>query len=503
MMGRQGRWFASAGIVAMVAVALVGLAVPTAIGAADGRKALDDEQVCALLSDEEILRATGAEEIASRQAGPQFMLAAGCEWDLSAADGSVLRTLTIGAQRPGGRARFDAEAEVWKGLPHIAGIGEDAFSDISDTGWSAVTDDTYLALGYLAMGFGSTEGTPPGDVTRRALAWLAAARVASPAAAVDEPGPVCLLSLEELNEVTGLEFVTRVGGETNCTYDSDTTVAQPYSLDLSLRGRDPTGTVDDDLLVARLSPGQDVTVAGFPAWESEYVLSVDVGDRLFVVQPTFLFSSSAPAPSEVMVAIAALAVGRMSPELMTVAPTPMPVIDAALESRFPNVGGAPLNATTVAGSHLLAQIEADPVAAERFRALEEALAPMGLGLEAVSIGTADRALAGGFVTINAIRVVGADRSLLLGPVLDWLSAGRADLSRAERQIAGVNVVELVVPGADDSDIGARTRYAVVTDDVLWVLSVTHCELAGTEPSTPCARLGVDTGILEEIVAQLS
>jgi hypothetical protein len=313
---------------------------------------------------------------------------------------------------------------------------------------------------------------------------------------------MCLLTLDELNEITGLTFVVSTGGETNCTYDSDTAI-DPYSLDLSLETRDPTQTAGDDLMVARLSHGQDVTVAGFPGWENPYVLTVDVGDRLLVVRPTFFFSPSTPRPADVMVPIAEMAVGRLPPESMVVPPTPPPIIDATLEARFPTIGGVPLQVQTVTGEDLLEQMEVDPPTQERFRSLEEALAPAGLGLEVVSLGTADRALSEGFVTVAAIRAAGADSSLMTGPVLEWLTAaGASDVSRADLEIAGVPVIEFVTPGADESDIGARTRFAVATGDVLWLLNATRCEQPNPEPPPPCSRLAVDRDILEEIVAQL-
>jgi hypothetical protein len=414
----------------------------------------------------------------------------------------MVRTLTIGAQRPGGRAAYDGEAEIWKGSPHVAGIGEDAFPDLTGTGWFAVTDDAYLALQYLAIGFGTGGATPPGRVSRRALTWLAAARAAPPATPPGESGPMCLLTLDELNDITGLAFIARSGGETNCTYDSDTTI-DPYSLDLSLQTRDPTQTAGDDLMSARLSPGQDVTVAGFPGWENPYVLTVDVGDRLLVVQPTFFFSGSPPPPSDVMAPIAEIAMERLPTELMTVPPTPTPIVDATLEARFPIIGGVPLQVQTVTGDDLIEQIEVDPGTQERFRSLEEALAPVGLSLEDLSLGTADRAIPDGFLTVAVIRVAGADSSLMTGPVLDWLmAAGAADVSRADLEIAGVPVIEFVTPGADESDIGARTRFAVATGDVLWLLSATRCEQPNPEPPPPCSRLAVARDIVEEIVAQI-
>ena len=109
-MARPIPWLSLAGVVVTMVVALAGPGAPTVAGAADDpgtrtddSSALSDDEVCALLSDQEILSATGVDEVASMQPGPQFMLAAGCAWDLSPADASAVRSLMIGAQRPGGR----------------------------------------------------------------------------------------------------------------------------------------------------------------------------------------------------------------------------------------------------------------------------------------------------------------------------------------------------------------------------------------------------------------
>lgn len=486
---------------ALIAImALAGLGAPGGAGAADEASAITDDQVCALLSDAEIMAATGVDRIASMQPGPQFLLPAGCSWDLSPADGSMVRDLLLGVRQPGGRDAYEAEARVWAGAPRIAGIGEVGFQDLSG-GWFAVADDSYLGMQYLAMGFGQNESAPPGQISRRALAWLAAARLAPPATRPGRPGPLCLLSIEELNEITGLAFGTLTGGDSNCAYDSET-LDDPYTLDLGLEERDPTQRIGDDLVTARLSPGQEVTVGGFPAWQNPYMLTVDVGERLFVVRPIFLFSSSTPPPTDVMLPIAEMAIARLPAELMNPTPTATPDVDTDLEARFPSVDGTPLQVQTVTGDDLREQIERDPATQERFRSLEDALAPYGLGLQDVSLGSADRALAEGFLTIAAVRVEGADESLLLGEVFEWLTGGAAGISRTETLLAGVPVIELVMPGADDSDIGSRTRFAVATADVLWVLGATRCEQPNADPPPACALLGVDRDVLEEVVRQL-
>ncbi len=127
-------------------------------------------------------------------------------------------------------------------------------------------------------------------------------------------GDLCLVSLEELNELTGLRFVSTAAGPSNCTYDSDPGEAF-YTLDVRIEPDDPTAVepIEDGLLLVRFDydDGRDTTVAGLPAWESRDGIWVDVGDEVLVVQPILFFMAEPPDPTSFLVPIAELAVSRL------------------------------------------------------------------------------------------------------------------------------------------------------------------------------------------------
>lgn len=137
-----------------------------------------------------------------------------------------------------------------------------------------------------------------------------------PAASPEGPAPVdlCLVSLDELNELSGLRFVSTAAGPSNCTYDSDPAEAL-YTLDLRIEGPDPTATqpMEDGLLIVRIDydDGHDTTVAGLPAWESPDGIWVDVGDDVLAIQPILFFMTDPPDPASFLAPVAELAVGRL------------------------------------------------------------------------------------------------------------------------------------------------------------------------------------------------
>jgi hypothetical protein len=149
------------------------------------------------------------------------------------------------------------------------------------------------------------------------LAILALAPLAAPLRA-QSPAPagrLCLLSLDELRELTGLEFVSAASGPTNCTYDSDPAL-DLFTIDLRVEGPDPTAVdpPEDGLWLVRINEegGRDVTVGGFPAWQSENGIWVDTGDDLFVVQPILFFATAPPAPEAFLASVAELALSRLA-----------------------------------------------------------------------------------------------------------------------------------------------------------------------------------------------
>lgn len=126
-------------------------------------------------------------------------------------------------------------------------------------------------------------------------------------------GP-CLVSLEELNELSGLRFVSTAAGPSNCTYDSDPAEAF-YTLDLRIEPPDPTAVepIEDGLLLVRFDydDGHDTSVAGLPAWESHDGIWVDIGAEVLVVQPVLFFMPDPPDPTRFLGPIAELAVSRL------------------------------------------------------------------------------------------------------------------------------------------------------------------------------------------------
>jgi hypothetical protein len=155
-------------------------------------------------------------------------------------------------------------------------------------------------------------------VTALAMALAAHPAVAqspSPASESAGPGPLCLLTADELTELTGLPIASMSSGPTNCTYDADPTVVLA-TIDLRLETPDPTITTggEDDLWFTRFdyeTGGRDVTVAGFPAWEADEGLWVDLGDQVFVVQPILFFADEPADAHAFMAPVAELALSRL------------------------------------------------------------------------------------------------------------------------------------------------------------------------------------------------
>jgi hypothetical protein len=176
---RGGRWVA-------LALALV-LAVPVAQTAAVHRapvapgqssaQQVDGSDACGLLSDQEILRATGAPAVLSRSPGSQSMMTAGCYWELEAIQAEYGPwELWLGVEPTGGRERFESELAYYDGFERqpqrVAGIGDDAFIGLAGD-WLALKGDTLISVQYVAFG-----GAPrPNSLTARSLAWLAMQRI--------------------------------------------------------------------------------------------------------------------------------------------------------------------------------------------------------------------------------------------------------------------------------------------------------------------------------------
>ena len=93
-------------------------------------------------------------------------------------------------------------------------------------------------------------------------------------------------------------------------------VGRLHSWRLRLETPDPSITTggEDDLWFIRFdyeAGGADVTVAGFPAWEADEGLWVDLGEQVFVVQPILFFADDPPDAHTFLAPGAELALERL------------------------------------------------------------------------------------------------------------------------------------------------------------------------------------------------
>lgn len=218
----------------------------------------------------------------------------------------------------------------------------------------------------------------------------------------DERASLCVLTLDEVRDATGLPFATAAEARGACTYASDPSVDM-LALDLRI---DPEG----DLENVRFSydrGGRDTTVAGFPAWSSEDGLFVDVGGRLLVVQPVFFLSDAASDPVAAQVAIAELAAPRVGA-----------AIDAAFgaEDRLralfpPEFDGLSLFVDVMNGADFLRFVDLGTAG------IEAVLSGRGMTLADLSVATTTI----GAADVVAMQAPGLDASLLLPPVAEYLT----------------------------------------------------------------------------------
>lgn len=128
---------------------------------------------------------------------------------------------------------------------------------------------------------------------------------------------LCLVSLEELTELTGLRFVSTAAGPSSCTYDSDI-VDDLYTLDIRVAPADPTAVEppEDSLLMVRIQnpDGTDTTVGERAAWVSPDGVWVDLGDEVLVVQPILFLMSEPVDATTFLVPLAELALSRLPVE---------------------------------------------------------------------------------------------------------------------------------------------------------------------------------------------
>lgn len=161
----------------------------------DQIEGIDGDDACGLLSDEEILAATGSTAVISRTPGAQTMMPAGCYWQLESANTELYGPweLYLGVQTEGGRRRFEEESSFFE-TPRIGGLGDDATEMFG--AFSAIKGDVYVSLQYVAFG-----GPPrPPELSGRALTWLIMKRLPEGSATEPSPAPsaVAMTAAQEL-----------------------------------------------------------------------------------------------------------------------------------------------------------------------------------------------------------------------------------------------------------------------------------------------------------------
>jgi hypothetical protein len=282
-------------------------------------------------------------------------------------------------------------------------------------------------------------------------------------------GPLCVLTLDELGEATGLTFQTMSGTDTSCEYAS--TATDSY-LSVSVRVEEG----DLDLIKDFFSEGgEDVTVAGMPGWNSDIALWVDIGPRLLAVQAVF-FGTDVPENKPTQLAIAELVIPRLPAEVLEPSPAPsvgpMPSLNAdpELAARFPTeIAGETVTPFTVSGQQLVDSVDtSDPEAAAALEAFQEELAARGKTIDDLSFGTAFvmDTESGASVSLNALRIRDADMASFRDALVPIFASEFEDLQTEEIELGGKTVVK----ASDGSDPEAEPRYFYVAGDVLWLVN---------------------------------
>jgi hypothetical protein len=114
------------------------------------------------------------------------------------------------------------------------------------------------------------------------------------------------VSLDELEDITGLPFTTALADPLECSYIPDIGSDQVYSIDLRIEGGQVTG-------LANVAPGRVMEVAGRPAYWTGLALSADFADGMFTVQP--LVIQPGADLLGIAVKVAELALPRIGPPM--------------------------------------------------------------------------------------------------------------------------------------------------------------------------------------------
>lgn len=451
---------------------------------------------CTLLTDAEVLEATGAAAIARTEPVSTLSVAgygAGCTRELVPVGGlpaGATVTLDYGFQAPGGRMLFDGQRAVMSTAPRLGGLGDDAYEGLSGELY-AVRDDATIALQLLAIGVfdGGLHRTDPAG---RALTWRAMSRLPGGAPA-DATGPLCLFGPTELGELVGQPFETADAGDLDCLYVGGPAPGA-YALDIRLEDP-PPGTTDATLDVVELGSGEPATVGGRPAWTSDEALWVDLGTRLLVVQPMWLPADPSRPLGDVLAGVAGAAIERLPGELANPTPAPTPMSDTDLGSLFPTeLKGAPVSVQTLAGQDLVAQLGGP----DGMGPIDTVLAAQGRTVDDLSIGVADLFDANDRSgSIIAVRLRDTDAAAVGLPLLLALQgASDLEVGQTPATVAGKDVLVLDIPGRDPG----VPIYAWSHGDVAWFIEAETC--VRYTPEQGCEASEVDRPLLEEILGKL-
>lgn len=326
-------------------------------------------------------------------------------------------------------------------------------------------------------------------------ATLATAALAVPVAAqdtTDSPPPASceVLTADEVSGAFEETMTLENGAGTDCQFDADYAAGRFLSLFSAIT----TGSTIDELLSfmcgfgPSAAPGESVAPCS---------IDVTVGDARGVYLPegfgTMLYVESGGSllslqlvgdPAEgvdkqaALVALAGIALPRLAAmplptqePLPSFAPEPSLLGDAALEALFPaDIGGIPIDVTSMSGQDLLAQATADVP-----QELTDALAAQGKTLADVSVafGTAFDTADSSFASITAIQVHGADIAPIAQAFMPIMNDGQPPAAQTPGEVAG-KAVTVVKPETDTSD--ENLIYAYIHDDVLWLVSAVEPDL---------------------------
>ncbi len=165
----------------------------------DPASIVQGDDACAVLTDEEIVRATEGSTILSRSPGPQDFLPAGCAWEVEVEGALSSGSIYLGVATTGGRQHYDTMAPFDDIGDPIAGVGEEAIDPAGIGSILAVQGDTAVSVQYVAF------GARPSSLVSRALGWVALSRLTS------APAPLGELALTNSDVMRAVGLLSEAG----------------------------------------------------------------------------------------------------------------------------------------------------------------------------------------------------------------------------------------------------------------------------------------------------